>query len=251
MKVVLLAAGFATRMYPLTRERAKPLLEVGGRPIVEHVLRRALALDDVSSGVVVTNARFQADFERWRAGFDSDLPLSLVCDGVREEAERLGAVGDMRLGLEAADEDGEAGEDEEYLVVSGDNLVDSDLAPLAAEFRRRAAPLLVVREVAGAVPPRRHGEVELDGEGRVTSFREKPADPRSPLVATSLYFFPPGVRALVDQYLGAGGNPDAPGHFVEWLVLRRPVYAARFEGRWFDVGSLESLAAARAAFRIR
>lgn len=244
MKVVLLAAGFATRMHPLTRERAKPLLEVGGRAIVDYILRRALALEGVSSGVVVTNARFHAGFERWLAGFEAKVPLSLVCDGVHEEARRLGAVGDLRLGLEAAG----GGEDDSYLVVSGDNLIDSDLAPLAAEFRRRGAPLVVVRELAGAVPPRRHGEVELDGDGRVTSFREKPDDPRSPLAATSLYFFPPEVRALVGEYLAAGGNPDAPGHFVEWLVRRRPVYAARFEGRWFDVGSLESLAAARAAF---
>jgi glucose-1-phosphate thymidylyltransferase len=242
MKVVVLAAGFATRLYPLTRERAKPLLEVGGRAVVSRLLDRVLALPGIDDVVVVSNTRFREQMDAWAAEYEADVPVLVIANGARSEEEMRGAARDLALGLEAC------GRGEEVLVVAGDNLLDLDLAPHLAEFRRRGIPTILVRELAGDVPPRRHGEVTLAGDGTIARFREKPDVPESTLSAICLYFLTPAVRELLDEFLAGGGNPDAPGYFLEWLVARTPVLASRIEGRYFDIGNHETLAAARAAF---
>jgi glucose-1-phosphate thymidylyltransferase len=238
MKAIVLAAGFATRMYPLTRTKAKPLLDVAGAPILTHILLRVEALDEISSAVVVANRRFYGDFVRWADTTKFRFPVEVVSDGASEDENRLGAVRDMALGMEHA----AVGED--CLVVAGDTLVDVDLAGPAAVFHANRRPLLLVRDVdaRGASP---YNDVEVDPGGRVTSFREKPADANSGLAAICLYFFPAEVRALVRRYLDTGANPDSPGRFVEWLVRETPVDATRFTGRWFDIGSIEGLEHAR------
>ncbi len=239
MKVVLLAAGFATRMYPLTRERAKPLLEVAGRPILSHLLDRVLEITDLSSIVVVTNHRFVADFERWRDAAGATAPIRVVDDGSTSDADKRGAIADLRLALAGTDTR------ESFLVIAGDNLIDFSLASLASTFRESGRALLVLRTIEGEVPPRRHGEVTLDEHGRVIRFREKPADPRTRLTATCIYFFPPEVHALLDRYLEEGQDPDAPGYFIEWLIGRLEVDGRPFDGRWFDIGNLGSYAQAQ------
>jgi len=246
MKAVLLAAGFATRLHPLTLERAKPLLEVGGRPVLTRLLERVLALPDLDEVTVVANGRFFEQFVAWAGALDLDLPVSLglVDDGAQDDAHRLGAVGDLALALERTADDGAP-----FFVGAGDNLVEADLAAYARRFGQDPTrPLLIVRSIEGEVPPGRYSEVTLDADGRVASFREKPADPRSPLSAVGLYFLPAAAREWVLSYLAGGGNPDAPGHFLEWLARREELRAAPLEGAWHDIGNLRTLAAARAAY---
>lgn len=237
MKAIVLAAGFATRMYPITRTRAKPLLDVRGAPILTHILRRVEAVEEVGEAVVVTNRRFLDEFTRWAAHARFRFPLQLVDDGATDDWNRLGAVRDMALGMERAGED-------DYLVAAGDTLVDVDLTLPAGTFRTNRRPLLLLRDVdaRGARP---YNDVEVDADGSVTSFREKPAESRSPLAAICLYFFPSEVRSFVRRFLDHGGNPDAPGYFLEWLVGETRVDATRFAGRWFDIGSIEGLETAR------
>ncbi|HJP02887.1 MAG TPA: nucleotidyltransferase family protein [Planctomycetota bacterium] len=244
MKLILLAAGFATRMYPLTRDHAKPLLEVGGEAILDHIVRRALTVEAIDGAVLITNGRFRADFDRWRDSGEWRVPVEVIDDGVREADERLGAVADLQLAIEAA----RPAPDESLLVMAGDNLIGFDLSHLDEEFRRRGCSVVAMRELDGPIPPSHFGEITVDGEGLVTAFREKPADPRSPLASTGIYFFTPEVRPLLARYLEEGGEGDAPGHFLSWLVHRVPVAAAPIPGPWFDVGNLATLAEARAAF---
>ncbi|MFT7678585.1 MAG: glucose-1-phosphate thymidylyltransferase [Planctomycetota bacterium] len=248
MQVVVLAAGFATRLYPLTRDRAKPLLEVGGKCVLAWLLDSALAIPGVTRCVIVSNARFAADFESFAEDYESPVPLTVVDDGATAEHGKRGAVGDLALALEHTDSDGP------LLVAAGDNLIDFALADFAELFGTAAGrPMLMVREVEGQVPPGTYSEVVLEpaAEGElesIASFREKPADPRSNLSAVGLYFLPSDVRANVRAYLDAGGEPDAPGHFFQWLCAERSVAAARLRGGWHDIGNHETLAQARAAF---
>ncbi len=244
MKAVLLAAGFATRMYPLTRDRAKPLLEVGGEPLLSRLLRQALEAG-VEEAAVVVNARFEAGFHAWSERVGCPVPLHVVANGAREDHELRGAIADLALALEAFPEGSPGG----YLVAAGDNLLDFGLRDYAARYRRHGEPLLLVREVPPPVPPRTYSDVELDADGRVLAFREKPEDPRGGHSAIGVYFLPADLPRLVSQYLTAGGNPDAPGHFIAWLVARGPVHAAPLAGPWHDVGSLEGYEAIRASFR--
>lgn len=248
MKALLLAAGYGTRLHPLTRERPKPLLEVAGRPLLSHILERVRALPDVSEVVVVGNHRFHEALCAWADGEarGAGPPLRVLDDGSTCDADKRGANGDIAFALEQMDD--LAARDEDLLVVAGDNLLGFDLRPLHAAFRRRRVPQLAVREIPLPEGPSPYNEVTFDAEGRVTGFREKPRDPRSPWVAIALYFHPPAVAGWLRRYLAEGGNPDAPGHFVAWLVEHTEVRAEPCGGAWYDIGSHEALAEARARF---
>jgi glucose-1-phosphate thymidylyltransferase len=244
MKAIVLAAGFATRMFPLTRDRAKPLLDVGGRPVIDWLASRLEALPAVDELIVVTNDRFHADFEAWAATHDGRVPLRVLNDGTRNDSDKLGAIGDLALAVNSIED-----RDAPLVVAAGDNLIHFDLAPFAERFEGESErPLLLVREIKGEVPPGRYSEVVLDGVGGVASFREKPADPKSPLFAICLYFLPANVRADLDDYLAQDSNHDAPGYWLQWLSGRRSLGAARLAGEWHDIGNLETLERARIAF---
>jgi glucose-1-phosphate thymidylyltransferase len=242
MRAYVLAAGYATRLHPLTLDRPKPLLEVGGRPILSHVARSLAALENLSEIVVVTNSRFRDAIEAWRDTRPVEVPTTVIDDGTRDESTRLGAIGDLALALERVPSEGD------FVVAAGDAIFDFDLRALQREFEKRRQTLLVVRDAPHNGGPTRYNEVELDDEGRVLRFREKPPDARSGLAAIALYFFPAEVAALVARYLAEGGNSDAPGHFVAWLVERAPAAGARIDGRWLDIGTHETLAEARRLF---
>jgi glucose-1-phosphate thymidylyltransferase len=248
MKAYLLAAGYATRMYPLTRDCAKPLLEVAGAAIISHLLRRVLTLDGLSEVIVVANDRFAADFEAWAAQQSSLVPLRVLNDGTRSDDDKLGALGDLEFALREAPLEGE-----DWLVAAADNLISCDLRPLQRVFERGGEvgrePLLVVRRTTGEGPSQ-YNEVILAESGRVTGFREKPRDPVSDLAAIALYLLPAAAGPALERYLVAGGNRDAPGHFLAWLVEQMAVRAEPLQGAWFDIGSLDGLADARARFSV-
>jgi len=244
LNAYLLAAGYATRMHPLTRDRPKPLLEVAGRPILSHILDGVLGLDGLRRVVVIANDRFAPHFERWAAGLETAVPVEIVNDGTRSDADKRGALGDLAFALARRP----AG-DEPWLVAAGDNLLGFPLRQLQEVFARdETQPLLGVRRVKrGAASA--YNEVVMDDRGRVERFREKPPDARSEWAAIALYFFPPAVAAELETYLAEGGNPDAPGHFIAWLVDRVPTRATLLPGEWFDIGSLEGLEHARKRYR--
>ena len=243
MKAYLLAAGYATRMYPLTRDRPKPLLEVAGAPILSHVVRGVLRLEGISEVLVIANDRFAQQFASWAEGLDAGVPIRVLNDGTTSDDDKLGALGDLAFALDSV-----APGAEPWLVAAGDNLLGFPLRSLQRVFEADpVCPLLSVREVVRDGPSR-YNEVIVDESGRVADFREKPDDPVSELAAIALYFFPPEIAGKLAAYLDGGGNPDAPGHFIAWLVDQVAVRATRLPGAWFDIGSLEGLARARAHY---
>ena len=246
MRVVILAAGFATRMYPLTLDRPKPLLDVAGRTVLSRILDRIETIPGIEDLLVLTNARFEAAFLSFAATENRGFPISVLADDARTAEERLGAIGDLDFLMSRRPEYLEAADG--VLVVSGDNLVDFDLAPHAYRFRHGSTPLLLARRLPEPVPPARFSEVLLAPDGRVLRFREKPSRPESDLSCVGIYFLDSAALQLVAEYLGGGGNPDAPGHFIAWLSTRMPLFADRIEGGFHDIGCLESLEAARAIF---
>jgi glucose-1-phosphate thymidylyltransferase len=242
MKAVVLAAGYATRLYPLTLERPKALLSVGGRPIIEHVLEAIGDVDGLDEIHLVTNSKFAAAFEEWAASRRSGVRI--FDDRTSNEESRLGAIGDLDLTIR------ERSIDDDLLVVAGDNIFTESLAPFAAFGREKGAPALGVYDVGDLDAIRRYNAIELDADDRVTFFEEKPerAPSRSTLTGIALYFYPRSSLGLVREYLAGGNNPDQPGRLVEWLYRRVPVYAWRVPGRWYDVGTEATLAEAERAF---
>jgi glucose-1-phosphate thymidylyltransferase len=240
VKVVLLCAGYATRMYPLTRDFPKALLDVADAPILSHLLSRALTVPGVDEVVVVSNHRFAALFEDWAASAGRRVPIRVLDDGSTEESNRLGALGDLAFALRQVPLEGH-----DALIAAGDNLVLFDLAGQGRSFAERRAPQLAVRAAPVDAARSRYGEVQIDAAHRVVRFREKPPDPQGELAATGIYFFTASTWPLLEQYLAEGGNRDAPGHFIAWLVAQTPVYAEKIDGPWYDIGDLESLKRAR------
>jgi len=239
MKLLVLAAGYATRLHPLTLDTPKPLLEVGGKPMVENVLdaTRPLGAEQI---YVVTNSKFADSFRAWAAAFDR--PVRVIDDGTTEDANRRGAIGDIALVID------QEGVDDDLVVVAGDNLFSE---PLVGFPSRRDAPVLGVYDVGDLQAIREYNAIEIDGDGRVTFFEEKPAEPRSTLTGIALYFYPRDRLPDIHGYLAEGGNPDQPGRLVQWLYPQTAVYTWRVPGLWFDIGSKDQLAEADRIFSTR
>ena len=231
MKALVLAAGYATRLYPLTLDRPKALLEVGGRPMLDHVLGR---LEDmgVDETIVVTNAKFTPHFEEWATDKESVL---IVNDGTTSNDDRLGAIGDTAFVLD------QTGLDDDLVVVAGDNLFGEDVSGFATYGQVVDAPVLAVHDVGDLSLMGEYNQVEIDDEGRITFFEEKPEDARSSLAGVALYFYPRHSLPLIRRYLAEGNNPDQPGRLIEWLYPRTSVYTWRLPGEWYDIGSAETL----------
>jgi glucose-1-phosphate thymidylyltransferase len=238
MKALVLAAGYATRLYPLTLDRPKALLEVGGRAMLDHILERLEAMG-VDETIVVTNAKFTPHFEEWAGDKDG---VTIVNDGTSSNDDRLGAIGDIGFVLDTL------GLDEDLVVIAGDNLFSEDISGFAAFGRQVNAPVLAVHDMGDRSRMHEYNQVELDAEDRITFFEEKPTDPRTTLAGVALYYYPRSALPLVRQYLEEGNNPDQPGRLVEWLFPRSAVYAWRLPGIWYDIGSAETLAQADTIF---
>ena len=231
MKALVLAAGYATRLYPLTLDRPKPLLEVGGKSMLDWVHERLEAMG-VDETIVVTNAKFTPHFERWAEGKEN---VTVVNDRTTSNEDRLGAIGDIGFVLDGLQLD------DDLVVVAGDNLFTDDISGFAAYGKEVDAPAIAVHDVGDLELMREYNQVEVDDSGQVLFMEEKPEQARTTLAAVALYFYPRRALPLIRQYLAEGNNPDQPGRLPSWLYERTPVYAWRFSGEWYDIGSREQL----------
>jgi glucose-1-phosphate thymidylyltransferase len=238
MKAVILAAGYATRLYPLTKTVAKPLLPVAGRPMIDHLLDKIAGIDEVDAVHVVANQKFAGSFRRWaEAHVAAGVAIAVHDDGTSSDEDRRGAIGDIRFVIEQAGLEGE-----DLLVVAGDNLFDFSLVDYVHWWRGKGeASAVALYDVSDLDLVRKYSAVELDADDRLVSLVEKPEQPETTLVATATYLFHRSHVSLVDSYLEEGNSPDQPGRFVAWLVPRAPVYGYRFEGEWRDIGDAEQL----------
>ena len=233
----MLAAGYATRLRPLTDRVAKPLLPLAGRPMLEHLYEKIAGVGDVDELHVVTNSRFASAFEEWAVSEDRPLPVTVHDDGTSTNEDRLGAVGDIAFVLDRARLDGE-----DLLIVAGDNLFEFDLSDMVSFWRSKdGGSAIGVHDVGDLELAKQYSVVELDDEDRVTYFEEKPPEPRSTLASIAVYLYPAEHAALVREYLAEGNLPDQPGRFVAWLHRRAPVFAYRFAGEWLDIGDRDQL----------
>ncbi len=245
MEAVILAGGFATRLHPLTLNKAKPLLDVAGHSCLDRILGRLqpLAEQGLRRVVVVTNSKFVDAFEVALQQRDLPFEAVVVDNGVTGEGSKRGAVGDMAFGAAHLRGDGD------FWVLAGDNLFEFDLAPVWTEYVARGRrPLVLLSEVATVAEAAKYNNLELGANGKILRFVEKPEVPWSSLFAVCIYAFPRSVQDSLKEYLGAGENPDNAGSFIAWLADRTPVLTQHPQGAWFDIGSVEELEDARRFF---
>jgi glucose-1-phosphate thymidylyltransferase len=245
MKVLILAAGYATRLYPLTLTQPKPLLPVAGKPMIEYVLDN-IAPIGVDRVYVVTNAKFAGHFQRWsdeyRSKKNSKLDFTIVNDGSTDDSNKLGAIGDMNLVInkEKINDD--------LIVVAGDNLFSESVEAFGEYCRKKKAPVLAVYDVGSLEQIKKYNSISIDKEGKITYFEEKPKVPTSTLTGIALYYYPKETLPMIKQYVDEGNNPDQPGRLVQWLYTRTPVYTWTVPGLWYDIGSKETLEEANRIF---
>ena len=240
MRALILAAGYATRMYPLTLDRPKPLLPVAGKPIIDHLIDGIARVPGIGELVVVTNSRFFGQFLQWRdAGSRKgrrpggrDLRLEIIDDGTTSNENRRGAIGDILLALEAGGRGGD------WLIVAGDNLFSFEFREVVDFFLRKEADVVTCYRQRDLERLRRTGVAELADDGRILSFEEKPTEPRSQWAVPPLYVYTEATLERLAEYLDAGNPPDAPGHFIAWLCRRKPVYAYRTPQEPQDIGTV-------------
>jgi glucose-1-phosphate thymidylyltransferase len=245
MKVIILAAGYATRLYPLTLTQPKPLLPVAGQPMIDYVLDNLAPIGGIDRIYVVTNAKFAGHFQQWSTDYrahKAKLNFTIVNDRSTDDTNKLGAIGDIHFVLASQNVT------DDIIVVAGDNLFSEKLSDFGRFCREKNAPVLAVYAVGNLEEIKKYNAINLDGDGRITFFEEKPKNPTSTLTGIALYFYPKSTLPLIQQYIAEGNNADQPGRLIQWLYTRMPVYTWKVPGLWYDIGSKETLEEANKIF---
>ena len=244
MKVLILAAGYATRLYPLTLTLPKPLLPVAGKPMIDYVMDNLAAIGGIDGVYVVTNAKFAGHFQKWADDYGKRAPFTftIINDGSTDDSNKLGAIGDLNLVLQREHVD------DDLIVVAGDNLFSEKLGAFGEFCRAKNAPVLGLYDVGSIEAAKKYGVVAVNRDGVITDFKEKPEQPASTLIGIALYYYPRATLPLVAQYLAEGNNPDQPGRLIQWLYPRTPVFTWTVPGIWYDIGSKETLEEANRIF---
>ncbi len=232
MKCLFLAAGYATRLYPLTENFPKPLLEVAGRSILDRLIDDLDSTGQVDGYAVVTNHKFAEHFRSWAVAYAGRV--AVVDDGTSTNETRLGAVCDIRFALEAL------GWEEDCLVLAGDNLLSFSLASFLDYALEKGTSCIMRYYEPTLARLRKSGVVEVDDSDRILSMEEKPAEPKAHWCCPPFYFYRREDLARLDEALEAGCGTDAPGSLVAWLSSVTPVHAMEMPGRRYDIGDLDS-----------
>ena len=236
MRLLILAAGYAVRLQPLTSDTPKPLLMIGGKLIMDRILAKTASLKNIDAIHIVSNRKFFNNFVEWKKLREDASRIFLVDDGTMTNDTRLGAIRDMELAIRSWSID------DDLLVIAGDNLFDLDLAAFLKFAKGHSDGVCVaLYDVGSLEAAKKFGVVRIDGKGVVTDFKEKPQAPESTLISTGIYFFPKRKVAFLSEYVNLkGAKLDAPGHYIKWLSANDKVYGFPFSEKWYDIGDLES-----------
>jgi glucose-1-phosphate thymidylyltransferase len=243
IKVIILAAGYATRLYPLTKDKPKPLLEVDGKPMVDHIIRKIEEIGEVDEIFIVTNDKFYGHFEKWLNEFKSEKNIKIINDGTTSNDNRLGAMGDVNFVIEKENiKDG-------IMVVAGDNLFEFSLKEFVDSHKKHNQSAVVLFDVQSRELARHYGVVGVGDENRMIDFEEKPNEPKSTLASTYVYVFPSLVIPMLQNFVKKYGNSEKDRNFIEFLYKEEPVYCYVTEKKWFDIGNFDQLEKAREEFK--
>lgn len=243
MRIIILAAGYGTRLYPLTIDLPKPLICINNKPVINFLidkidnLKEAYPIEDIR---IVTNNKFYSKFLDWKQRYKIDA--CIVNDGTNRPGDRLGAVRDIKIAINKQNSD--------WLVLGGDNLFEDNLQSfIKFALRNKPAPSIGIYDVRDKKTASNYGVVELDSKGQIIKFWEKPPCAASTLAATCVYFFPEESISLFDAFFSQVKNSDACGEYIKWMASETKVYGYVFEKKWFDVGASEVLKTAERVFK--
>ena len=232
MKCLILAAGYATRLYPLTENFPKPLLEVGGKTILDWLLEDMDTAGVIDEYVVISNHKYAHHFETWAAA--KEMKITVVDDGTSSNETRLGAVRDIQFAIEKLNLD------DDLLIMAGDNLLDFSMTSFIRYAQQKNAPCTMRYYEPSFQKLLKSGIVSVDEQDTITLMTEKVPNPASNWVSVAFYYYPKNVAKLIGQALDEGCGADAPGSFLAWVCRRTPSYAMEMPGSRYDVGDIAS-----------
>lgn len=237
MKALLLGAGYATRLYPLTKDRPKPLLPVAGIPILTRICEKLFPVKGLDRIYVVTNHRFAPNYYHWLRDYQAQrahpVPVEIFDDLTTSPDDRLGAVGDIQFVVKNAKVD------DDLIVIAGDNLIEFSLADLAAAAAAKGT-MACLKDLKSTKLVSLYGAVSVDADGKIVDFEEKPPRPKSTLVSIGVYYFAKRHLPLFAEFLAAGTGKDAPGYYLQWLHRKIDVFGHVIDGEWYDIGDIDS-----------
>lgn len=235
MKAIILAAGYATRLYPLTLNKPKTLLLIGNKPMLNYIIEKIEQINEVDIIYIITNNKFFNQFSEWSKTYKSKKQVKILNDNTNSNENRLGAIGDVDflINREKIDDD--------IIVIGSDNMFEFDLRNIIAFYKTKNAPVTALYDVKTKERAKLYGVVSIDKKNKIMSFKEKPQDPESTLISTCIYIYPRRCLYRIKEFLEEKSLPDKPGSLVEWLHKKEDVYGYSFTGEWFDIGTFEEL----------
>lgn len=235
MKCILLCAGYATRLFPLTENFPKALLEIGKRPLLDYIVDEVNTINEVDDIYLITNAKYAPHFEKWAKKKNNIKKITVINDGTTSNTDRLGAIGDIKYTIDKMKIQ------DDLLIIAGDNLFTFKLKDMMDYYNKVKVPVVSVKEINDKNVLKGLAVVAADENNTMTDCVEKPEDPKSNLGAYAEYIYPKQIIEMIDQYINEGNNKDAPGNLVSWLYKRTTVKVFKFDGECYDVGTHESL----------
>ena len=234
MIALILVAGYATRLYPLTMNMPKALLPINNKPIIDYIVDQIETIDEVNEIIVISNHKFADNFYKWAEETKFTKKLSVIDDGTSTEETRRGAIGDILYAID------QKNIDDEILVIAGDNFFTYSLKDYYDYYRKIDKDCVCVKKFDNRELLKQFGVAVLDENGKVTEIEEKPEQPKSDTAVYATYMYKKDTVPMFRQYIDEGNKPDAPGYFLEWLYKRKEVYAYTFDGECYDIGTPES-----------
>jgi len=234
MKAIILAAGYATRLYPLTLHKSKALLPINKKPIIDYIIEEMNHVDGLEEIYVVTNSRFYDQFLDWAKTSTSSVPICILDDGTTDDSNKRGAIGDISFVID------QKKIDDELMVIAGDNFFTYSLKDYVDFFHEKNRDCVCVKVWDDEASLSQFGIALLDEKGMVLDIEEKPQHPKSNTVVFAAYLYKKETVPLFETYLAEGNKRDAPGNFPAWLYRQKEVYAYTFSGECYDIGTPES-----------
>lgn len=235
MKAIILVAGYATRLYPLTKNTPKPLLNVGGRPIIDYIVDEINTLDAVDSIFVISNHKFAGHFEEWAKNKPNPKPITVIDDGTDSDETKRGAIGDIQYTVE------QGNIDDDVVIIAGDNLFTYSLKEYYDFYKEKNGDCVCVKQFDDMEMIKQLGVVLLDENNKVIDLEEKPQQPKSNKAAFATYMYTKETVKMFKEYLAEGNSPDAPGYYLQWLHKKKPVYGYVMNGECYDIGTHKAL----------
>ena len=234
MKAIILAAGYATRMHPLTENQPKALLPLGGRTVIDFIIDHINSLPEVEEIIVVSNHKFYTHFEKWAKTVKSSVPVSVLNDGSTSDADKIGSIGDIYFGVT------QKNIEDDVLIIAGDNYLDYPLIEQYNYFKEKQNSVVCVLQMDDVDKLKQFAVAILDADNKITDLEEKPQSPQSDIGVFATYFLTKESVNLLHSYVAEKQPMDPMGRLIEWLYKKVDFYAYVMNGNCYDLGTIDA-----------